>query len=57
MNTKECIIHLLDEVPDYKLGYVLAYVQGLIVADDADILAASSRLLQQNQHTYEELAR
>ena len=43
MNTKECIIHLLDEVPDYKL--------------DADILAASSRLLQQNQHTYEELAR
>lgn len=29
MSDKERIIQLLDSVPDYKMGYVLAYVQGI----------------------------
>ena len=33
MSNKERIIELLDSVPDYKIGYVLAYIQG-IVADE-----------------------
>ena len=33
MSNRERIISLLDIIPDYKLGYVLAYVQG-IAADD-----------------------
>ena len=28
MSEKDKIIQLLDYVPEYKLGYVLAYVQG-----------------------------
>ena len=33
MSNKERIIELLDVIPDYKIGYVLAYVQG-VAADD-----------------------
>ena len=29
MSDREKIVQLLDEVPAYKLGYILAYVQGL----------------------------
>ena len=29
MSNKERIIELLDVIPDYKIGYVLAYVQGV----------------------------
>lgn len=34
MSNRERVIALLDSVPDYKIGYVLAYVQGL-AADEA----------------------
>ncbi len=34
MSNRERVIALLDSVPDYKLGYVLAYVQGLAVPDE-----------------------
>lgn len=30
MNIKERIIKLLESVPDYKMDYILAYIQGLI---------------------------
>lgn len=33
MSDKERIVQLLDDVPAYKLGYILAYVQGLTAAD------------------------
>ena len=36
MSTRERIDSMLDYVPEYKLGYILAYVQG-IVADEIDI--------------------
>ncbi len=36
MSNKEQIIKLLDNVPDYKMGYVLAYVQGLTADEEAD---------------------
>lgn len=29
MSDKERVIQLLDKVPDYKIGYVLAYAQGI----------------------------
>lgn len=38
MSQREMCVHLLDAVPSYKLGYVLAFLQGLTadeVADDA----------------------
>ncbi len=35
-NSREKIIALLDRVPEYKIGYVLAYVQGLTADEDAD---------------------
>ena len=34
MSEKDKIIQLLDCVPDYKLRYVLAYVQGIIADED-----------------------
>ena len=36
MSNREKIIALLDGVPEYKMGYVLAYVQGLTADEDAD---------------------
>lgn len=34
MSNREMITRLLDDIPDYKLGYVLAYMQG-IATDEA----------------------
>ena len=36
MSNKERIIELLDVIPDYKIGYVLAYVQGIAADEEAD---------------------
>lgn len=36
MSDKERVIQLLDKVPDYKIGYVLAYVQGITADEEAD---------------------
>lgn len=36
MSNRERIISLLDLIPDYKIGYVLAYVQGVAADEDAD---------------------
>ena len=36
MSNKEKIVQLLDSVPDYKMGYILAYVQGITADEEAD---------------------
>lgn len=36
MSNKERVIQLLDMVPNYKMGYVLAYVQGIAADEEAD---------------------
>lgn len=36
MSSKEKIIQLLDEIPDYRADYVLAYIQGIIASVEAD---------------------
>ena len=36
MSSREQIISLLDNIPDYKIGYVLAYVQGVAADEEAD---------------------
>ena len=38
MSEKEKAIKLLDTVPPYKLGYVIAYIQGITADEDADDL-------------------
>ena len=38
MSNKEKIVALLDNVPDYKMGYVWAYIQGLTADEEADDL-------------------
>lgn len=38
MNNKERAIKLLDQVPDYKMGYVLAYIQGITADEETDDL-------------------
>lgn len=45
MSNKEKIISLLDSIPDYKMGYVLAYVQG-ITADEENDDAFCQRMLE-----------
>ncbi|MGN0635837.1 MAG: hypothetical protein ACI4I5_06405 [Acutalibacteraceae bacterium] len=35
MSNKEMVLHLIDLLPEYKLRYVIAYLQGLS-ADEAD---------------------
>lgn len=36
MSTREMINALLDSVPEHKMGYVLAYLQGLTADEEAD---------------------
>lgn len=36
MSDREKVLSLLDSVPDYKMGYLLAYVQGLTADEEAD---------------------
>ena len=36
MSKRELAIQLLDEVPEYKLGYVLAFIQGLTADENSD---------------------
>ena len=38
MSNRERIIELLDVIPDYKIGYVLAYVQGVAADEETDDL-------------------
>lgn len=36
MSNRELCVKLLENVPDYKIGYVLAYIQGITADEDAD---------------------
>ena len=36
MSNRERIVQLLDIIPDYKMGYILAYVQGIAADEEAD---------------------
>lgn len=36
MSKKELAMQLLDQVPEYKLGYVVAFIQGLTVDEQND---------------------
>lgn len=38
MSNKEKVVQLLDSVPDYKMGYVLAYIQGITADEELDDL-------------------
>ena len=48
MSEREQAIQLLDAVPDYKIGYVVAYLQGVTVGENetpnAETLAAMQEL-------------
>ena len=45
MSDKEKVVQLLDSVPEYKMGYILAYIQGIIadeeIEDKCDIALAN----------------
>lgn len=36
MSNKEKVVQLLDNVPEYKMGYVLAYIQGITADEETD---------------------
>ena len=36
MSNREKAIQLLEQVPEYKMGYVLAYIQGITADEEAD---------------------
>jgi hypothetical protein len=36
MSQRELAIRLLENVPEYKIGYVIAYIQGLSADEQAD---------------------
>ena len=46
MSTKEMCLKLLESLPESKLGYVLAYMQGL-TADEAEDTAFCEQLYQE----------
>ncbi len=36
MSEREQLLHLIEIVPEYKIGYILAYVQGITADEKAD---------------------
>ena len=50
MSNKEMAINLIDQTPEYKLGYVVAYLQGLL-ADEAEDDAFCEQLLEQYENS------
>lgn len=36
MSEKERLLQLIEKVPGYKIGYVLAFVRGLLACDDTE---------------------
>ena len=48
MSDREKVYQLLDVVPDYKIGYVVAYLQGMTEGEDikpnAETIAAMKEL-------------
>ena len=36
MSEKEQLLQLIENVPDYKIGYALAFVRGLLACDDTE---------------------
>lgn len=38
MSNKEKVVQLLDSIPEYKMGYVLAYIQGITADEELDDL-------------------
>ncbi len=46
MSNKELCLKLMESLPESKLGYVLAYIQGLL-ADEADDATFCETLYQQ----------
>lgn len=36
MSKKELLLQLIEKVPDYKIGYILAFVEGITADEDAD---------------------
>ena len=36
MSDRELCVKLLDNVPEYKIGYVLAYIRGITADEEAD---------------------
>lgn len=47
MSEREQAIQLLNAVPDYKMGYVIAYLQGTVAGEDvpnAETTAAMQEL-------------
>ena len=41
MSDREIALALLEKVPEYKLGYVIAFMQGLIAGEIADDIRAA----------------
>ena len=37
MSKKEMALKLIDNVPEYMLGYVIAYIQGILAAEETEI--------------------
>lgn len=52
MSNRELCVKLLENVPDYKIGYVLAYIQGLTADEDADD-AFCEKLVQEYENAPE----
>ena len=44
MSYKELAIQLINNMPDYKLGYAIAYLQGLVADESADDLYCAGLL-------------
>ncbi|MDY4693273.1 MAG: hypothetical protein SO401_06905 [Blautia sp.] len=53
MSNKEKIVQLLDSVPEYKMGYILAYVQGITADEEADDIFCQ-RMIENYENAPEE---
>lgn len=61
MSKREQAIQLLESVPEYKMGYVIAYLQGIAIGEDVpnsvtlETFEDGDRMLSEGTGTHSDL--
>ena len=50
MSTKEQILSILDNVPEYKLRFLLAYIQGLTAEESEEFNETTLQAIEEKKH-------
>lgn len=55
MSNKDLAIQLINQIPDYKLGYAIAYLQGLCVDEVTEAEKIANDLSRKHYNSFSEI--